>query len=135
MSTCYDGCKSHISQDAMSAWLKGGLEKDLLTIPGVGPVAKQRLKAESIHTTHALLGLYLYLGHNQEGEKGSHNDEFYIYLKTILHQFQEKGGAGINIHSIVKSLSEKVDVLLPSSTTQLEEAVKAIDLTQEEGDG
>jgi hypothetical protein len=100
--------KSKVSNDTMEHWKNSTITGDLRQIPGIGPAAVEKLKAESITNTFQLVGKYLFMkGPDEESLKypAVHNDKFWFWLKNI----------GIVSHrsAIVVALGEKMSQTFP----------------------
>jgi len=100
----YDPSRSQVKNDALARFIQAPLTGDLSEIPGIGPIAKERLAEQDITTSFALIGKFLSL----KGEGVStreHCDKFFIWLRDT----------GISSHrnGIVRCIAEKVDTMFP----------------------
>lgn len=100
----YNPQYSQVKNDKLAEFIMSPITGDLLEVPGIGPVAKERLFAQNVTTTFALIGKFYFF--RREGEtKQQHCDRFYFWLKD----------AGISAcrSGITCCIVEKADTLLP----------------------
>ena len=59
LSRSYDPAKSGASNDKVAAFVSADVEESLDQVPGIGPVAKGKLRENGVETTYQLLGKFL----------------------------------------------------------------------------
>jgi hypothetical protein len=105
----YDPRKSKVSDNTMEAFRNSPTDPSLLTVPGIGKAAVEKLaaaedSADQITNTYQLFGKFLMLrGPGRDGEiqvsSAEHTEKFWYWLKN----------RGISAHrsAIVKAVAEK----------------------------
>lgn len=94
------------SEGTIETFYKNAVQKDTISVPGIGDKNKEKLKDVGIETTHQLIGTFL----TMVGEDMTHveiADAFWFFLK----------GAGISQYRdcIVTVIGEKVNKMIPNS--------------------
>ena len=101
----YNPFKSTVTDETLVKFLQEDLNYDLLTVPGIGPAAKNILAQNHVRNSYQLLALFLNFIDSQEDNCVSHCGKFYDFLTEI--------GLKSNRHSITKSIAEKAAIFLP----------------------
>ncbi|KAK8819102.1 hypothetical protein WA538_001679, partial [Blastocystis sp. DL] len=106
MSDGFDPRKSKIGEKALVAFIDAEITENLLTVPGIGKVAIEKLKncSDHIENTYQLIGKFLMLKKNNMTEQ-EHCDAMWNWLKSI----------GIDSHrsGIIRALGLKMGVSYP----------------------
>ena len=103
-TNCYDPRRSNFNPDALAAFIRSPLVKDLSSIPGIGPKNKEIFEKNGIYTTHQLIAKFLSLS-EEETDCVELCDKFYFWMQLI----------GIHSHrgAIVTALGEKISIFIP----------------------
>lgn len=102
---CFDPRRSNFNPDALAAFIRAPLVKDLLSVPGIGEKNLNLLKKDGITTTHQLIGKFLSLS-EEDTDSVELCDKFYFWLQSI--------GVTSYRGSIVSSIAEKTNILVPN---------------------
>lgn len=104
--TTYSPYKSTVTDETLVKFLRGDVQFDLETVPGIGPKAKEALAEKGVKNTFQLIALFLNFKENEGDDCVAHCTKFFDFLND----------AGIkgNRHSITKSIAEKVAIFLPN---------------------
>ena len=107
----YDPAKSHVAEDALTAFVQHADIMDLETVPGIGAVHAKTLRESKIPDTlkidtgYALVGIYLALAEPNTTQQ-SHCDRFVKFL----HHHGVKG----NLHTICSAVANRVAIAFPA---------------------
>lgn len=101
----FDILQSRVSEDALAEFLAKPIDKDLTSVPGIGPANMAHLNDNDIFTTHQLIGVYL-VGMNGYGNC---LDEFWKVLNDYGIKSYRTG--------IVHAVAEKVNIMIPGTFT------------------
>lgn len=97
---------SQLTEDRLAEFLTSHVDTDITTVPGVGKVAKERLAAEGVETTHQLLGAFLrFKGEDTSIQENC--DMFYGFIKDC--------GISSHVGPITLAVAEKVNTLIPGT--------------------
>lgn len=97
---------SQLTEDKLAEFLTSPVDLDVTTVPGVGKVAREKLAAEGVETTHQLLGVFLrFKGADTTIQENC--DQFYSFLKDC--------GISSHVGPITLAVAEKVNILIPGS--------------------
>jgi len=103
-TNCYDPRRSNFNPDALAAFIRAPIKKELLSVPGIGPKNKESFQNNGIFTVHQLMGKFLSLS-EEETDCVELCDKFYFWMQLI----------GVNSHrgAIVSALGEKLAIIVP----------------------
>ena len=103
-TNCYDPRRSNFNPDALAAFIRAPVVKDLMSVPGIGPKNKETFQKNEIFTTHQLMGKFLSLS-EEETDCVELCDKFYFWMQLI----------GVHSHrgAIVSALGEKLAIIVP----------------------
>lgn len=103
-TNCFDPRRSNFNPDALAAFIRAPIIKELRSIPGVGPKNKEILQNNGIFTTHQFMGKFLSLS-EEETDCVELCDKFYFWLQLI----------GVHSHrgAIITALGEKLAIIVP----------------------
>ena len=101
---CFDPRRSNFNPDALAAFIRAPIVKELRSVPGVGQKNKDTLQENGVFTTHQLMGKFLSLS-EEETDCVELCDKFYFWLQSV----------GVNSHrgAIVSALGEKLAIIVP----------------------
>ena len=102
----YQPHKSTVTDITLVKFLRGDLEYNLETIPGIGPKAKERFAENGIHNSFQLLAKFLSMKQTDGDDCVAHCTQFYNWLGEIK--------LNTNRHSITKSVAEKLSISFPN---------------------
>lgn len=101
----FDINRSRVSATTLTEFINSPINKNLLTVPGVGDATIERLKTDGITTTHQLLGAYLKLC-DEEFDSNQRTNAFWFYLRELQV-------SGSTRSTIVHAIAERINTLIP----------------------
>ena len=100
----YNAKKSQVTDNSLIQFIQAPVEHDLKSVPGLGPVAIEKLKEAGIESTFHLIGQFLYFAGPAETVTDT-CDEMWYFLQNVGISSYRSG--------IVKCLAEKCETLFP----------------------
>lgn len=105
MSQAFNPQNSKVAEDTLGDFVRGAIEENLETVPGIGPATVAKLNNEGITSTFQLIAKFLSM--KDEGvESVEHCERFYQWLIHIGTPAGFRAG-------IVHSIAEKMNILMP----------------------
>jgi hypothetical protein len=100
----FDPKKSKINEDKLQEFVSSPIDENLETVPGIGPVAIEKLTKNEVTNTFQLIGVFL-ICKSRSFTVQQHMDTFWTWLEE----------AGISSHraTIVHAIASKMDTLIP----------------------
>lgn len=105
--TKFNPSKSQVSANTLAKFLKGEIDEDIQSVPGIGPKAAELLAGgtDPVKTTYQLIGIFLLLrGEGMTSEE--HCQAFYDWLSEIKGITAYRSG-------IVVAIAERVNLMIP----------------------
>lgn len=104
MDSGYNPERSRVSSDKLAEFLSSPLTDEILDVPGIGPVAKEKLKDDNVETPVQLLGVFFTMKAPQMSQR-EHCDAMWFYLQDL--------GINSSRSGIVQCIAEKGNILIP----------------------
>jgi Holliday junction resolvasome RuvABC DNA-binding subunit len=97
--------RAQLDADKLLTFIRGQIDDDLTSVPGVGPKGAEKLRENGIKTTTALVGRFLVCKTAAAMSAQDLADAFYEYLREI----------GIDSHraSVVRCIGGKANAMIP----------------------